>query len=95
MAIGQRNAHRTAACRVSNQALHCLDVVSTSVTVLGTNLVFSATLNANVGTTAQGFYICGVNRGAGIANFASLGLPNAVSHNLRWVLRSHSFRPHV
>ena len=62
MAIGQRNAHGVAACWLITQALHCLDVVSTSVNVLGTNLVFSATLNANVGTTAQGFYIWGVNR---------------------------------
>jgi len=55
-----------------------LDVVSTNASLLGTNLVFSATLNANVGTTAQGFYIWGVNRGAGTANFASLGLPNII-----------------
>lgn len=55
-----------------------LDVVSTSVNLLGNNLVFSATLNANVGTTAQGFYIWGVNRGGSTANFASLGLPNIV-----------------
>jgi hypothetical protein len=55
-----------------------LDVVSTNVNLLGTNVVFSATLNANVGTTAQGFYIWGVNRGGGTANFASLGLPNII-----------------
>jgi hypothetical protein len=55
-----------------------LDVVSTSVSLLGTNLLFSATLNANIGTTAQGFYIWGVNRGGSTANFASLGLPNIV-----------------
>jgi hypothetical protein len=55
-----------------------LDVLSTRVNLLGTNLVFSATLNGNVGTTAQGFYIWGVNRGAGTANFASLGLPNII-----------------
>jgi PEP-CTERM motif len=55
-----------------------LDVVGTSVTLLGTNLLFSATLNANVGTTAQGFYIWGVNRGGSTANFAALGLPNIV-----------------
>jgi PEP-CTERM motif len=55
-----------------------LDVVSTNVSLIGTNLVFSATLNANIGTTAQAFYIWGVNRGASTANFASLGLPNIV-----------------
>jgi len=55
-----------------------LDVVSTSVSLLGTNLLFSATMNANIGTTAQGFYIWGVNRGGSTANFASLGLPNIV-----------------
>jgi PEP-CTERM motif len=55
-----------------------LDVVSTSVSLLGTNLLFTATLNASVGTTAQGFYIWGVNRGGSTANFASLGLPNIV-----------------
>ncbi len=57
-----------------------LDVVSTNVSLIGTNLVFSAMLNANIGTTAQAFYIWGVDRGAGAstANFASLGLPNIV-----------------
>ena len=55
-----------------------LDVVSTRVSLLGTNLLFSATLNANIGTTAQAFYIWGVNRGGSTANFASLGLPNIV-----------------
>jgi hypothetical protein len=55
-----------------------LDVIGTSVNLIGTNLLFSARLNGNIGTTDQAFYIWGVNRGAGTSNFAALGLPNIV-----------------
>lgn len=57
-----------------------LDVVSTNASLLGTNFVFSATLNAPVGSTSQGFYIWGVDRGTGAStsNFAALGLPNII-----------------
>jgi len=57
-----------------------LDVISTSVSLSGTNFLFSATMNGQIGTTPLGFYIWGVDRGAGAmtANFAQLGLPNIV-----------------
>jgi len=55
-----------------------LDVVGTNVSLVGTNLVFSASFNAAIGTTSQGFYIWGVNRGGATASFAALGLPNIV-----------------
>ncbi len=57
-----------------------LDVISTNVSLIGSNFVFSATMNAPIGTTAQAFYIWGVDRGTGAstANFASIGLPNIV-----------------
>src|SRR5712692_7710281 len=55
-----------------------LDVVRTRVSLIGTNFIFSARLNANIGTTPQAFYIWGVDRGRGFVTFASLGLPNIV-----------------
>ena len=57
-----------------------LDVISTSVTLSGANLLFSATLNAPINTTPEAFYVWGIDRGAGAAtaNFLSLGLPNIV-----------------
>jgi hypothetical protein len=57
-----------------------LDVTRTSVMLMGTNLLFSATLNAPINTTPEAFYVWGVDRGAGAttANFASLGLPNII-----------------
>lgn len=57
-----------------------LDVISTSVTLLGANFLFSATLNAPINTTPEAFYVWGIDRGAGAttANFNSLGLPNII-----------------
>jgi hypothetical protein len=57
-----------------------LDVVSAQVSLLGTNFLFSATLNGPINTTPEAFYVWGVDRGAGstTANFSSLGLPNIV-----------------
>jgi hypothetical protein len=57
-----------------------LDVVSSSVTLLGSNFLFSATLNAPINTTPEAFYVWGIDRGAGAstANFTSLGLPNII-----------------
>lgn len=57
-----------------------LDVISTNVSLIGNNFVFTATMNGQIGTTPQGFYIWGVDRGAGAstANFAAIGLPNIV-----------------
>jgi hypothetical protein len=57
-----------------------LDVVSTKVLLMDGNLLFSATLNAPVNTTADAFYVWGVDRGAGAgtADFSGLGLPDIV-----------------
>jgi hypothetical protein len=57
-----------------------LDVVSSQVSLIGNNFLFTATLNAPINTTPEAFYVWGVDRGAGAttANFTSLGLPNIV-----------------
>ena len=57
-----------------------LDVVSTQVTFTGTEFIFSGTMNAPIGTTTDGFYVWGVDRGLGnkIADFAQLGLPDII-----------------
>ncbi|MEJ7606684.1 MAG: hypothetical protein WKF37_10540, partial [Bryobacteraceae bacterium] len=57
-----------------------LDVVKTQVLFTGTEFVFSGTMNAPIGTTPQGFYVYGVDRGLGNmrADFAELGLPEIV-----------------
>ena len=53
-----------------------LDVLSASVLYnAGTNMfTFSATMDGAIGSTSTGFYVWGVNRGAGTPGFASLGL---------------------
>jgi hypothetical protein len=53
-----------------------LDVISASVTLLGTNFTLTATMNAPINTTPEAFYVWGFDRGASTSNFASLGLPN-------------------
>jgi hypothetical protein len=57
-----------------------LDVISTSVLLQGSNLLFSATLNAPINTTADAFYVWGVDRGTrpSPGNFAGLGLPDII-----------------
>ncbi len=54
-----------------------LDVVSAFVTynTASHSFFFSSTQAGTVGTTPGGFYIWGVNRGAGTAVFAGAGLP--------------------
>ena len=39
------------------------------------NFRFTSTSAANIGTTPPGIFVWGVNRGAGFANFADIGLP--------------------
>ena len=53
-----------------------LDVLSASVFYNPSTDLFTltATMDGAIGTTATGFYVWGVNRGAGTAGFASLGL---------------------
>jgi len=55
-----------------------LDVVSSRVSLVGSNFLFTATLNAPINTTPEAFYVWGIDRGAGstTSNFSSLGLPN-------------------
>ena len=52
-----------------------LDVIGSFVTYnLATDsFVFSGTMDANIGTTPGGFYVWGVNKGAGTAGFAANG----------------------
>jgi len=57
-----------------------LDVLSAFVTYNPSTdvFVFSGTMNADIGTTPTGFFVWGVNRGAGTAGFAANGLPNVL-----------------
>lgn len=54
-----------------------LDVVSTQVTLTGTQFLFAGTMNAPIGTTTGAFYVFGVNRGAGTARFGAIA-PNVL-----------------
>lgn len=53
-----------------------LDVLSATVTYNGGTDLFTltATLDGNIGSTATGLYVWGVNRGAGTAGFAGIGI---------------------
>jgi hypothetical protein len=53
-----------------------LDVVSATVIYDASSDLFklTATMNGNVGLTATGLYVWGVNRGAGVASFAANGI---------------------
>ena len=53
-----------------------LDVIGSFVTYnVATNMfVFSGTMDADIGATPGGFYVWGVNRGAGTAGFAANGV---------------------
>lgn len=52
-----------------------LDVLTASVRFDGTNFLLSSTHNGAIGTTAGGFYVWGINRGAGTARFVG-GTPS-------------------
>ena len=67
---------------------HDLDVLAASVFYNPSTDIFTltATLDGAVGSTATGFYVWGVNRGAGTAGFASLGL-NGVRFDRVIILR--------
>ncbi len=52
-----------------------LDVLTYSASIVGSNFLLSSTVGAAPGTTANGIYVWGVDRGAGTAGFGvSLGL---------------------
>lgn len=57
-----------------------LDVLGSFVTYnAGTDtFVFSGTMAADIGNSAGGFYVWGVNRGAGTARFAANGVPGVL-----------------
>lgn len=65
-----------------------LDVLSASVFYNPSTDVFTltATLDGSVGSTATGFYVWGVNRGAGTTGFSGLGL-NGVRFDRVVILR--------
>jgi hypothetical protein len=50
-----------------------LDVVAANVTLNGSNLDFSATLNGAVGQTPGAVYVFGINRGEGTPKFGNIG----------------------
>jgi hypothetical protein len=51
-----------------------IDILSASLDLSGTNLIFSATLNGTIGTAAN-TYVLGINRGLSTRNFSAVGLP--------------------
>jgi hypothetical protein len=57
-----------------------LDVLGAfvSYSVASDRFVFSGTMNADIGSSAGGLYVWGVNRGAGTAGFAGNGLPGVL-----------------
>jgi len=55
-----------------------LDVLSANVTVNGSNLDFTATLNGTVGNTPGEQYVFGLNRGQGTAKFDNINEPNVL-----------------
>lgn len=65
-----------------------LDVLSASVFYNASTDVFTltATMDGSIGSTATGFYVWGVNRGAGTTGFSSLGL-NGVRFDRVIILR--------
>ena len=50
-----------------------IDILSASLNLSGTNLLFSATLNGTIGTAAN-TYVLGINRGLSTRNFSAVGL---------------------
>lgn len=48
-----------------------LDVLSASVTFTGSEFVFTGTMNGPIGSTVGGFYVWGVDRGAGTPRFGA------------------------
>ena len=80
MAAGVNDAFGDYVPGFSGSKLGDLDVLSSIVTYNPTTdkFVFSGTFAADVGTTAGGFYVWGVNRGAGTAGFAANGLTNVL-----------------
>ncbi|HEY8880429.1 MAG TPA: PEP-CTERM sorting domain-containing protein [Roseateles sp.] len=71
-----------------SSASHDLDVLAASVFYNPTTDIFTltATLDGAPGSTPTGFYVWGVNRGAGTAGFASLGI-NGVRFDRVIILR--------
>ena len=51
-----------------------IDILSASLNLSGTNLIFSATLNGTIGTAAD-TYVLGIDRGLSTRNFSAVGLP--------------------
>ncbi|HEX4167453.1 MAG TPA: PEP-CTERM sorting domain-containing protein [Bryobacteraceae bacterium] len=55
-----------------------LDVLAANVTLNGSNLDFTATLNGTVGETAGAVYVFGLDRGMGTPKFANIGNPGVI-----------------
>ncbi len=59
-----------------------LDVVSISITLEGDHFVLTGVMAGNIGQTAGGRYIWGVNTGTGVNNFAAIGHPGVLFNNV-------------
>ncbi len=75
-AIGVSDATGDYVAGYTGSTLGDLDVVGSFVTYNQSTdrFVFSGTMNADIGLSAGGFYVWGVNRGAGTARFAADGV---------------------
>lgn len=79
-AIGVSDATGDYIAGYTGSTLGDLDVVGSFVTYNQSTdrFVFSGTMNADIGLSTAGFYVWGVNRGAGTARFAADGLPGVL-----------------
>src|SRR4051794_15061012 len=77
-AIGVTDATNDWVAGYAGSHLGDLDAIGSYVTYnpMTDSFVFNGTMNGDIGMTANGFYVWGVNRGAGTAGFASNGLPD-------------------
>jgi hypothetical protein len=55
-----------------------LDILSTFATFDGTSFRIGGTMNGSIGSTNPSLYVMGINRGAGTAAFAAVGLTNVL-----------------
>jgi len=77
-AIGVNDATGDFVAGYTGSHLGDLDVVGSFVTYNASTdtFVFAGTMNGDIGLSPSGFYVWGVDRGAGMAEFAPNGLPN-------------------
>ena len=59
------------------------DILSTFATFDGTSFRIGGTMNGSIGSTNPSLYVMGINRGAGTAAFAAVGLTNVLFDTVR------------